>query len=312
MSESITPAGRRSSRTDGYTGEQAVDRLLADSGLDDARHIRAELLELLSLASTAPPPSAAVRALMISDRAAGSRSTTAGVASAMAGAPTAGLTSVQGSTDAAADPTPADSTPADSTPAGSTSTDELAARRRRKRRTAIAGLAVAVSLAGGATAAAASEGGIPGAFQHLGSTIGSVVSQLTPGSGNGSRQNPGSPSEQERGRTVTPATPYPSGSATTGNGANPGQELQGGTNGASGHSNSPKAPNGGTPGTPRIPGNGQPGNISIPTPAAPITPPGIEAPNVTPPTLRQSDMPVPVPTHVVPEEPPAPGHGYST
>ena len=300
MSEHITPAGRRSSRTDGYTGEQAVDRLLADSGLDDARDIRAELLELRSLASTAPPPSAAVRALMISDRAASSRSTTAEVASAVAGAPTAVLTSVQGSTD---------STPTDPTP-----TDELAARRRRKRRTAIAGLAVAVSLAGGATAAAASEGGIPGAFQHLGSTIGSVVSQLTPGSGNGSRQNPGSPSEQERGRTVTPAYPYPSGhnpagNTPTGKTANPSQESQGGTNGASGHPNEPKVPNGGTPQTPKIPGNGQPGNISIPTPAAPITPPGIEAPNVTPPTLRQSDIPVPVPTHVVPEEPVTPGNG---
>jgi|GEM_PF-1027264 len=300
MSEHITPAGRRTGRTDGHTGEQAVDRLLADSGLDDARDIRAELLELRSLASTAPPPSAAVRALMISDRAASSRSTTAEVASAVAGAPTAVLTSVQGSTE---------STPTDPTP-----TDELAARRRRKRRTAIAGLAVAVSLAGGATAAAASEGGIPGAFQHLGSTIGSVVSQLTPGSGNGSRQNPGSPSEQERGRTVTPAYPYPSGhnpagNTPTGKTANPSQESQGGTNGASGHPNEPKVPNGGTPQTPKIPGNGQPGNISIPTPAAPITPPGIEAPNVTPPTLRQSDIPLPVPTHVVPEEPVTPGNG---
>ena len=295
MSEDSTPAGRRTARTEGYTGEQAIDRLLADSGLGDARDIRADLLELRSLASTAPLPSAAVRALMISDRAAGGRSTTAELASTVAGVPTAVLTSVQGFTDP-------------------TSTDELAARRRRKRRTAIAGLAVAVSLAGGATAAAASEGGIPGAFQHLGSTIGSVVSQLTPGSGNGSRQNPGSPSDQERGRTVTPATPYPSGrnpagSGTSGNGANPSQEPQGGTNGASGHSNSPKAPNGGTPETPKIPGNGQPGNISIPTPAAPITPPGIEAPNVTPPTLRQSDIPVPVPTHVVPEEPVTPGNG---
>lgn len=295
MSEDSTPAERRMARTEGYTGEQAIDRLLADYGLDDARDIRAELLELRSLANTAPLPSAAVRALMISDRAAGGRSTTAELASTVAGAPTAVLTSIQRSTDL-------------------TSTDELAARRRRKRRTAIAGLAVAVSLAGGATAAAASEGGIPGAFQHLGSTIGSVVSQLTPGSGNGSRQNPGSPSDQERGRTVTPATPYPSGrnpagSGTSGNGANPSQEPQGGTNGASGHSNSPKAPNGGTPETPKIPGNGQPGNISIPTPAAPITPPGIEAPNVTPPTLRQSDIPVSVPTHVVPEEPVAPGNG---
>ncbi|BCW38119.1 hypothetical protein StoSoilA2_41750 [Arthrobacter sp. StoSoilA2] len=295
MSEHITPAGRRTGGADGYTGEQAVDRLLADSGFDDARDIRAELLELRSLASTAPPPSASVRALMIGGRAASGTGTTAEVACATAGAPTAVLTSVEGSTDL-------------------TSLDELAARRRRKRRTAIAGLAVAVSLAGGATAAAASEGGIPGAFQHLGSTIGSVVSQLTPGSGNGSGHNPGSPSEQERGRTVTPATPYPSGrnpggNGTSGNGANPGEEPQGGTNGASGHSNSPKAPNGGTPEIPRIPGNGQPGNISIPTPAAPITPPGIEAPNVTPPTLRQSDSPVPVPTHVVPEEPVTPGNG---
>lgn len=305
MSEHITPAGRRTGPTDGNTGEQAVDRLLADSGLDDALDIRAELLELRSLASTPPTPSAAVRALMISDPAASSRSTTADVTSAVAGAPTAILTSVQGPTD----PTPTDSTLADST-----TTDELAARRRRKRRAAIAGFAVAVSLAGGATAAAASEGGIPGAFQHLGSTIGSVVSQLTPGSGNGSRQNPGSPSEEERGRTVTPAYPYPSGhnpagNTPTGKTANPSQESQDGTNGASGHPNEPKAPNGGMPETPKIPGNGQPGNISIPTPAAPITPPGIEAPNVTPPTLRQSDIPVPVPTHVVPEEPVTPGNG---
>ncbi|MGO4591865.1 hypothetical protein [Paenarthrobacter sp. 2TAF44] len=303
MSEHITPAGRRSGHTDGHKGEQAVDRLLADSGLDDALDIRAELLELRSLASTPPTPSAAVRALMISDPAASSRSTTADVTSAVAGAPTAILTSVQGPTYVA-DPTPADST----------STDELAARRRRKRRAAIAGFAVAVSLAGGATAAAASEGGIPGAFQHLGSTIGTVVSQLTPGSGNGSRQNPGSPSEEQRGRDVTPAYPYPSGhnpagNTTTGKTTNPSQEPQGGTNGASGHPNEPKAPNGGMPETPKIPGNGQPGNISIPTPAAPITPPGIEAPNVTPPTLRQSDIPVPVPTHVVPEEPVTPGNG---
>jgi hypothetical protein len=295
MSEHITPPGRSGRHAGGSVGEQAIDRLLADSGLEDARDIRAELLELRSFANTAPTPSAAVRALMIGDRVASGTSTTAEVASATACAPTAVLTSVQGSTDV-------------------TALDELAARRRRKRRTAIAGLAVAVSLAGGATAAAASEGGIPGAIQHLGSTIGSVVSQLTPGSGNGSRQNPGSPSEQERGRTVTPATPYPSGrnpagNGTSGNGANPGQEPQVGTNGASGHSNSPKAPNGGTPEAPKIPGNGQPGNISIPSPAAPITPPGIEAPNVTPPTLRQSDIPVPVPTRVVPEEPVTPGNG---
>ncbi|MFE4195680.1 hypothetical protein ACFRJ9_07440 [Paenarthrobacter sp. NPDC056912] len=44
--------------------EQAIDHLLAGSGLEDANSIRAELLELRSLGSTAPLPSEAVRALM--------------------------------------------------------------------------------------------------------------------------------------------------------------------------------------------------------------------------------------------------------
>ena len=56
MSEQFAPRGRRD--------QQAIDHLLADSGLSGDDALRTELLELRSLASTAPLPSDAVRALM--------------------------------------------------------------------------------------------------------------------------------------------------------------------------------------------------------------------------------------------------------
>ncbi|MCX2748282.1 hypothetical protein OOZ51_10710 [Arthrobacter sp. MI7-26] len=45
-------------------GEQGIDRLLAEAGLDEAYEIRAELLELRALANNRPQPSAEVQALM--------------------------------------------------------------------------------------------------------------------------------------------------------------------------------------------------------------------------------------------------------
>lgn len=49
-------------------GEQGIDRLLAEAGLDEAYEIRTELLELRALAGSRPQPSAAVQALMVSAR----------------------------------------------------------------------------------------------------------------------------------------------------------------------------------------------------------------------------------------------------
>lgn len=88
--------------------------------------------------------------------------------------------------------------------------DELAARRRKKSSMAFAAVAVAASLAAGATAAAASDGGIQGTIEHLGAVVGSVVSQLTPGSGGKAPQQQGTRSEPMPTReTSVPVTPTP-------------------------------------------------------------------------------------------------------
>jgi hypothetical protein len=241
--------------------EHAIDRLLRDACMDDTdlderTSIRSELLELRSLASTAPLPSAAVRALMtgspapLTTRIAAADGPLAGSAT-----PTAVLTTV---------------TPGD----GVVQADELAARRRHKRSSMLAGLAVAVTLAGGATAAAASEGGLPGALQYLGAAIGSVVSPVAPGSGNtpmpvgpvgsGSGSAPGDGETQPtpaQAQTV-PATPKaPSGVTHTAPQQTPGQ-TQGGQRPSR---------------MPTIPAVGEPGNTAIPT-GPPLDAPQFDAP----------------------------------
>ncbi|WP_454812177.1 hypothetical protein [Paenarthrobacter nitroguajacolicus] len=289
MSEQHTPRGRHD--------QQAIDFLLADAGLTGDADLRTELLELRSLANTAPLPSAAVRALMVSSPAAATQQITAtqqisatrqittadGPAAdgpaASAGAPTAVLATVA----------------AEAAPVNDLPVDELAARRRKKRRTAIAGLAVAVSLAGGATAAVASEGGLPGAFQHLGAAIGSVVSQLNPGSG--SAPQPDAPAgtspeplpvgeePQQAPATVVPQ-PTP---AAPGIPVVPAPEPQ---------------PGGASPHTPKVPSHREPGNGVIPTPPGlPVTPPEIDPSKIDPSKLGPSGVPVPVPSELIPSLP---------
>lgn len=166
-------------------GEQGIDRLLAEAGLDEAYEIRTELLELRALASTRPQPSAEVLALMAPGRAA--------IMPVETVAPIEAVASAVASSGAAAAPV-----------------DELAARRRKKGRLTFAAVAVAASLAAGATAAAASEGGIPGTIEHLGAVVGSVVSQLTPGSGSNAPQQQGTRSEPMPTRqTSVPSTSTP-------------------------------------------------------------------------------------------------------
>jgi hypothetical protein len=283
MSEQHTPRGRHD--------QQAIDFLLADAGLTGDADLRTELLELRSLANTAPLPSAAVRALMVSSPAAATqqitatqRITTADGPAASAGAPTAVPATVA-----------AESALANDLPANDVPVDELAARRRKKRRTVIAGLAVAVSLAGGATAAVASEGGLPGAFQHLGAAIGSVVSQLNPGSG--SAPQPDAPAgttpeplpvreePQQAPATVVPQ-PTP---AAPGNPAVPAPVPQ---------------PGGASPHTPKAPSHREPGNGVIPTPPGlPVTPPEIDPSKIDPSKLGPSGVPVPVPSELIPSLP---------
>ncbi|PRB40737.1 hypothetical protein CQ020_14945 [Arthrobacter sp. MYb23] len=277
MSEQFAPRGRRD--------QQAIDHLLADSGLSGDDALRTELLELRSLASTAPLPSDAVRALMVSSPVAVTQPitatqqiTTTEGPSASSGAPTAVLAT------AAPEPAPV---------------DELAARRRQKRRTAIAGLAVAVSLAGGATAAAASEGGLPGAFQHLGAAIGSVVSQLNPGSGSAPQPDapagttpepvpvPEAPQQAPATVQPQPAPAVPGSPAVADPQPQPGVEPS---------QRTPKTP------TPKEPGKGV-----IPTPPAlPVTPPEIDPSKIDPSKLDPSGIPVPVPSELIPSLPSRP------
>ncbi|MDQ0030015.1 hypothetical protein [Arthrobacter bambusae] len=223
-------------------GEQGIDRLLAEAGLDEAYEIRAELLELRALAGTRPQPSAAVQALMAPAR--------------VAMAPTV-------ETDTAESP--------------AEPFDELAARRRRKRRAGIATLAVAASLAAGATAAAASNGGIPGTIEHLGAAVGSVVSKFAPGSGGNAPQQQGTLPTPDRlpshdaGLPVQPTPAHTSPDAAV-NGepstprATPGPDSAG----------SQADPSKGLPDIAK----GKPAPVTIPTPTIPS--PGITLPQSVP------------------------------
>jgi hypothetical protein len=241
-------------------GEQGVDRLLAEAGLDEAYEIRTELLELRALASTRPQPSAAVQALMAPGRVAIMPVSDVGAAEA--------VTSGETASGAAAAPV-----------------DELAARRRKKGRLTFAAVAVAASLAAGATAAAASEGGIPGTIEHLGAVVGSVVAQLTPGSGGNAPQQQGTRPEPgpvpTRGAS-NPESPSPESSSP---------DVQGNNTHPSPHA-TPSHIASGSDSDPRKGlqdvAKGRPGPITIPTPVVPS------------PTLP---LPQPVPSEILPGSP---------
>ncbi|GAA4052946.1 hypothetical protein GCM10023063_46610 [Arthrobacter methylotrophus] len=226
-------------------GEQGIDRLLAEAGLDEAYEIRPELLELRALAGARPQPSAAVQALMVPAR-------VAAVPRAAAPAPV----------------------------------DELAARRRQKGRMTFAAVAVAASLAAGATAAAASDGGIPGTIEHLGAAVGAVVKQLTPGSGGSAPRQQGTPSGQgptpSRETSVpTSPTPAPSSPDTPGSSTHPTPHSTPGTTAPGSRTGDPHK------GLQDV-AKGRPSPVTIPTPAFPT------------PTLP---LPQPVPSVVLPGNP---------
>lgn len=218
-------------------GDQGIDRLLAESGLDEAYEIRTELLELRALANNRPQPSAEVLALM-----------------------TPPLVTV--------------------TPDTAAPVDELAARRRKKSRMAFAAVAVAASLAAGATAAAASDGGIPGTIEHLGAVVGTVVSQLAPGSGSNAPQQQGTRSEPMPPRqTSVPSTPTPAPTSPE-------------PPSSSAHPTPHTTPTPGSQSDPRDGlrdiGQGRPEPVTIPTPVVPT------------PTLP---LPQPVPSDILPGNP---------
>ncbi len=129
------------SRSDGF-----VDQLLLEAELDDDGQLRPALLQLRALGDVTPEPSADVAALL-----------------QRAEAPQAAVPS-------AAVPTAAASAPG----------DELAARRRAKRRVALTALSVAVSLSAGGAVAAASDQGFRESFSNLHWTVTSFVTGTAP------------------------------------------------------------------------------------------------------------------------------------
>lgn len=143
---SDTAGSRNGSREDA-----SVDRLLLEAGLDDGGGLRPVLLELRALAAERPVPSDAVAALMVP-------------------APARHLAAVPAVTGLMPQPGPA----AEAVPA----TDELAARRRAKRRITLTTLSVAVSLAAGGAVAVASDQGIRDSIGQVNHAVTSFVSTV--------------------------------------------------------------------------------------------------------------------------------------
>ena len=130
----------------------AVDQLLLEAELDDDGQLRPALLQLRALGEVTPEPSADVAALLQRAQA------------VQAAAPcTAVVPSAKVATAAASAPG-----------------DELAARRRAKRRVTLTALSVAVSLSAGGAVAAASDQGFRDSFSNLHRTVTSFVTGTAP------------------------------------------------------------------------------------------------------------------------------------
>ncbi|ACL41468.1 conserved hypothetical protein [Pseudarthrobacter chlorophenolicus A6] len=175
------------SDTAGSRSEGFVDQLLLEADLDDDGQLRPALLQLRALGADVPEPSAAVAALLERAQAAGSAEATA----------------------APADPAAVDSHTVADDPHGATGAsdspgsngDELAARRRAKRRAALTALTLGVTLTAGGAVAAASDQGIRDSFTQLNHAVTSFVTGSGP---TGQRQAP-LPSAQP----ADPAVPAP-------------------------------------------------------------------------------------------------------
>lgn len=132
--------------TAGSRNDGAIDQLLLEAGMDDDGQLRHALANLGALAAKTPEPSAEVAALM-------------------AGTSTAVLP---------------DAGPAATTvlPTGRPA-DELAARRKARRRITLTTLSVAASLAAGGAVAAASDQGFRESFSQLNHAVTSFVTGST-------------------------------------------------------------------------------------------------------------------------------------
>ncbi|WP_407710170.1 hypothetical protein ACJJV6_06135 [Arthrobacter nitrophenolicus] len=139
------------SDTAGSRSDAVVDQLLLEAELDDDGQLRPALLQLRALGDVTPEPSADVAALLQRAQA------------VQAAAP--------------CNAAPCDAVPSAAVPAP---VDELAARRRAKRRVALTALSVAVSLSAGGAVAAASDRGFRDSFNNLHRTVTSFVTGTAP------------------------------------------------------------------------------------------------------------------------------------
>lgn len=272
----------------------SIDSLLRDAGFDDDAALRDALQNLRGLAETQPEPSATVAALMIptgSETAHCATGLTAKQA-AVHPTPTRHLAAVPASvprphplTEPLATEPPG--TPgADQQPA----TDELAARRRAKRRIALTTLSVAVSLAAGGAVAVASDQGIRDSLGQVNQTVTSFVAGIGGGAAPAPVE-PQAPVPAQPGGPATvppasPAVPQPA-PAAPGSASSQAPEPAPGAPGESGQGGSAPAlprpdlpvPGNLTPSLPGVPdgppnGEGQPPALPLP-PAPPVPLPGI-------------------------------------
>ena len=157
------------SDTAGSRNQGAVDQLLLEAGMDDDGQLRDALLNLRALAAEAPAPSAEIAALMAGTSAAATTVLPVGVPAATTVLPTAGAAADAG----AAQPNTARLNTAQPNPVKPA--DELAARRRAKRRITLTTLSVAASLAAGGAVAAASDQGFRDSISQLNHAVTSFV-----------------------------------------------------------------------------------------------------------------------------------------
>ncbi|MHC6591971.1 hypothetical protein [Arthrobacter sp. C152] len=159
------------SRNDGF-----VDQLLLEADLDDDGQLRPALLQLRALAAEAPAPSPGIAALMAG------KGTGRGAAPATTPLTAVGLRAVEPAAEPAAERAAVE--PAGFEPAGmrhaQRPADELAARRRAKRRITLTTLSVAASLAAGGAVAVASDQGFRDSVAQLNQAVTSFVTGTAP------------------------------------------------------------------------------------------------------------------------------------
>lgn len=303
------------SETAGSRNDGTVDRLLGEAGLDHDAVLHEALKDLRSLAAGAPEPSAAVAALMAP---AGSKAGDQAVTRTMdqAGSPTAIHPAVQPAVTrhveavpaatrhlaavpvvAASDVSSPDSQPGQTAQSGQTGatppatplpTDELAARRRAKRRITLTTLSVAVSLAAGGAVAVASDQGIRDSIGQVNEAVSSFVASVGGGPAPVPPESPVPLPAQPGAPATVPAAPAaPAAPAET-------QPLPAPPE--SGSSQAPQHAPGQPASVPAAPGPLPdlpiPENLTPGLPSAPAGPPNGEG---QPPALPLPSPPVPLP-----------------